>query len=56
MNDKKKGRPSKGQEKRKQYNGSLEPVKITVIGGTKECNSLAYNYLTSIYNSKINEK
>jgi hypothetical protein len=48
-----KGRPSKGSEKRKQYNGTLEPIKIEVIGGTKECNKIAYEHLTKIYKSKL---
>jgi hypothetical protein len=48
-----KGRPSKGAEKRKQYNGTLEPIKIEVIGGTKECNKIAYEHLTNIYKSKL---
>jgi hypothetical protein len=48
-----KGRPSKGNEKRKQYNGTLEPIKIEVIGGTKECNHLAYEHLTKVYKNKL---
>jgi hypothetical protein len=46
------GRPKKGIEKRVAYNGKLEPYKITVIGGTKECNRLAYEYLTKRYNER----
>lgn len=46
-----KGRPSKAPDlKLKQYNGTLEPIKIEVIGGTKECNKIAYEHLTSVYN------
>jgi hypothetical protein len=44
------GRPKKGIEKREPYNGKLEKYKIEVIGGTKECNRLAYDYLTTKYN------
>ena len=46
------GRPKKGIEKRVAYNGKLEPYKITVLGGTKECNALAYEYLTKRYNER----
>ena len=46
------GRPPKGIEKRVAYNGKLEKYKITVIGGTKECNRLAYDYLTKRYNEQ----
>ena len=46
------GRPKKGIEKKVAYNGKLEPYKITVLGGTKECNALAYEYLTKRYNEK----
>lgn len=45
-----KGRPSKGIDKLQPYHGKLEPVKIEVIGGTKECNAIAYEHLTKIYN------
>lgn len=50
-----KGRPSKGNEKRKQYNGTLEPIKIEVIGGTKECNHLAYEHLTKVYKNRLKD-
>jgi hypothetical protein len=46
------GRPKKGIEKREPYNGKLEKYKIEVIGGTKECNALAYDYLTKKYNER----
>ena len=49
-------RPSKGEAKRKQYNASLEPYKIEVIGGSKMCNTIAYNYLTKLAKKLINEK
>ena len=53
MSEKKKGRPSKSpDEKLKEYHGKLEPFKIEVIGGTKECNHLAYEHLTKVYNKK----
>jgi hypothetical protein len=46
------GRPKKGIEKREAYNGKLEMYKIEVIGGTKECNRLAYEHLTKRYNER----
>ncbi len=53
MEQKKKGRPEKGELKLKEYHGKLEPFKIEVIGGTKECNHLAYKHLTKVYKSKL---
>ena len=54
MSEKKKGRPSKApDEKLKEYHGKLEPFKIEVIGGTKECNHLAYEHLTKVYKTKL---
>jgi hypothetical protein len=54
MQEKKgKGRPPLGENTRKQYNGTLEPFKIEVIGGTKECNHLAYEHLTKVYKNKL---
>jgi len=50
MKENKAGRPKLGKDKRIAYNGKLEPIKIEVIGGTKECNRIAYDYLTSVYN------
>jgi hypothetical protein len=48
------GRPKKGIEKREPYNGKLEKYKIEVIGGTKRCNAIAYEYLTRYYNIVLN--
>jgi hypothetical protein len=56
MKEKKPGRPKLGSLKKIAYNGKLEPIKIEVIGGTKECNRLAYEYLTKRYNLIINGK
>ena len=54
MSEKKKGRPSKAPDlKLKEYHGKLEPFKIEVIGGTKECNHLAYEHLTEVYKTKL---
>ena len=54
MQQKKAGRPKLGENKRVAYNGKLEPIKIEVIGGTKECNKIAYNHLTKVYNNLKN--
>jgi hypothetical protein len=51
MEKKKAGRPKLGENKRAAYNGKLEPFKIEVIGGTKKCNKIAYDHLTSVYNN-----
>jgi hypothetical protein len=57
MTEKKQpGRPKLGSLKKIAYNGKLEPIKIEVIGGTKECNRLAYDHLTSVYNKLQNGK
>ncbi len=50
MEQKKAGRPKLGDDKKIAYNGKLEPIKIEVIGGTKKCNQIAYEHLTSVYN------
>ena len=56
MSEKKKGRPSKSlDEKLKEYHGKLEPFKIEVIGGTKECNHLAYEHLTKVYKNRLKD-
>ena len=49
---KRRGAPTKGENKKVSYNGLLEPHKIETIGGTKMCNHIAYDHLTNVYNKK----